>query len=365
MKKTIAFLFVILAAAQAFACSAFLRSKDGRHIFGRNYDWITGNGMVMVNARNMVKTSFMPGDGKSISWISDYGSITFNQFGKEFPHGGMNEKGLVVELMWLNETSYPAADNRAPLNELQWIQYQLDNCATIEDVMATDKQVRINRISAAPLHYLVADASGKAATIEFINGKMVVHQGPALTYPVLTNTIYENAVREMNTKKTGYDNSVQRFATACNMIQQFKTTESGNDPVEYAFNILDKVSQKRYTKWRIVYDITNRRVYYLTDAQPQRKQFSFSDFSFNCTDTAPAFHLDASNSGNVAKYFTPLSLEQNKLLINVSARESGSRVKITAAAIEMAAGYFRQLRCKLQTGTTQPAESGILQVNLH
>jgi choloylglycine hydrolase len=35
------------------------------------------------------------GDGKTISWISKYGSITFNQYGREFPTGGMNEKGLV------------------------------------------------------------------------------------------------------------------------------------------------------------------------------------------------------------------------------------------------------------------------------
>jgi penicillin V acylase-like amidase (Ntn superfamily) len=26
---------------------------------------------------------------------------------KEFPNGGMNEKGLVVEMMWLDGTSFP------------------------------------------------------------------------------------------------------------------------------------------------------------------------------------------------------------------------------------------------------------------
>ena len=347
MKKVIAFLLLIVLTGHAFACSTFLLSKNGRHVFGRNYDWITGNGMIMVNARNVFKTSFMPGDGKSISWASAYGSITFNQFGKEFPHGGMNEKGLVIELMWLNETRYPDADSRAPLNELQWIQYQLDNCATIDEVIASDKQVRINRAGAAPLHYLIADASGKAATIEFIDGKMVVHQGNQLTYPVLTNTIYENAVQEINAKKENHDdNSIERFATACNMVQQFKTTRSTKEPVDYAFTILDKVAQKGYTKWSIVYDITNRRVYWLTDAQPQRKEFSFDDLEFTCKETTPAFSLAANNTGNVARYFTPLSFEQNKTLIERSAREAGTRVKITTASIAKAADYFRQVQCK-------------------
>jgi penicillin V acylase-like amidase (Ntn superfamily) len=347
MKKMIAFLLLIILAGHAFACSTFLLSKNGRHVFGRNYDWITGNGMIMVNARYVFKTSFMPGDGKSISWASAYGSITFNQFGKEFPHGGMNEKGLVIELMWLDETRYPDADGRAPLNELQWIQYQLDNCATINEVIASDKRVRINRTGAAPLHYLIADASGKAATIEFIDGKMVVHQGNQLTYPVLTNTIYENAVQEINAKKESHDdNSIERFATACNMVQQFKTTNSTKEPVDYAFTILNKVAQKGYTKWSIVYDITNRRVYWLTDAQPQRKEFSFSEFDFTCKETTPAFSLAATNTGSVARYFTPLSFEQNKTLIERSAREAGTRVKITATSIAKAADYFRQVQCK-------------------
>ena len=40
-----------------------------------------------------------------------YGAIFFNQFGREFPMGGMNEAGLVVELMWLDETVFPSPDD--------------------------------------------------------------------------------------------------------------------------------------------------------------------------------------------------------------------------------------------------------------
>ena len=96
------------------------------------------------------------------------------------------KKGLVVELMWLDETIYPKPDERPAIGVLQWIQYQLDNCATIEEVIATDKTVRIVS-KGTPLHYLVADAKGNAATIEFLNGKMVVHKGSELPMAVLTN----------------------------------------------------------------------------------------------------------------------------------------------------------------------------------
>ena len=122
MKKTIAFFLLLVYGASASACSTFLLSKDGQLVFGRNYDWVTGNGMLVTNAKGLKKTALLQGNEKPVSWVSKWGSITFNQYGKEFPHGGMNEAGLVVELMWLDGTAYPAEDSRPALNELQWIQ---------------------------------------------------------------------------------------------------------------------------------------------------------------------------------------------------------------------------------------------------
>lgn len=350
MKKFIALFCLCLATAYTFACSTFLLSKNGRHFFGRNYDWVSGNGMVMVNARGVAKTSFMPSDGRSISWVSGYGSVTFNQFGKEFPHGGMNERGLVIELMWLSETSYPEADDRAGMNELQWIQYQLDNCRNIAEVIATDKQIRIDRQGAAPLHYLVADASGKAATIEFIDGKMVVHQGADLSFPVLTNTVYKDAVKQVNTQKdvkaTFGDNSVERFATACRMVQQYQGNDIKEEPVDYAFNILGKIAQKNFTKWSIVYDITNRQVYFIANGQTQRKYLSLKDFDFSCSTPTVAFSLSDTRSGGISKQFSALSFDQNKKLIEQSAKESAGEVQVSANAQSRAAEYFRLVTCR-------------------
>ena len=69
--------------------------------------------MVCTNLKGLYKTSLKTGNANTISWVSKYGSITFNQYGKEFPTGGMNETGLVVELMWAAGSQYPKPDNRA------------------------------------------------------------------------------------------------------------------------------------------------------------------------------------------------------------------------------------------------------------
>ena len=352
MKKAIALFLLTLYSSFLFACSTFLLNKDGQLVFGRNYDWVSGNGAVMINPRGVKKTSFAPNGGKAITWVSGCGSVTFNQFGKEFPHGGMNERGLVIELMWLSETTYPSADDRASMNELQWIQYQLDNCATVSEVIATDSIIRISRQQAAPLHYLVADANGDAATIEFINGQMKVHRGKDLPTPVLTNTVYAEAQRQVtqqgsNGRSYG-DNSVDRFATACRMVQQYQTTNTKEPAVDYAFNILNKIAQGSYTKWRIVYDITNRQVQFVTYDHPQRKTLSFADIDFSCASPTLHFPLNNKQEGNIAKAFTPLSFLQNKTLIEQSAQESKSQIEIPATSITQAAAYFNTIRCERQ-----------------
>ncbi|MBD0332992.1 MAG: linear amide C-N hydrolase, partial [Chitinophagaceae bacterium] len=171
MKKAIALLFLSLYASFTYACTTFLLHNNGQYFFGRNYDFVTANGLVVINSRDVKKSVFGSSAAAPLSWTARYGSVTFNQFGKEFPQGGMNEQGLVVELMWLDGTQYPETDQRTGLSELQWIQYALDNCATVAEVIGTDKQIRIEKTS-APLHFLVADASGNAATIEFLNGQI-------------------------------------------------------------------------------------------------------------------------------------------------------------------------------------------------
>ena len=105
MKKTILVLACscLLIAPRVFACTTFFINKNGQLVFGRNYDWVTDAGMVCTNLKGLDKTSLKSEDGKTIHWISKYGSITFNQYGKELPTGGMNETGLVVEMMWARD----------------------------------------------------------------------------------------------------------------------------------------------------------------------------------------------------------------------------------------------------------------------
>jgi penicillin V acylase-like amidase (Ntn superfamily) len=350
LKKMPYCVVLLLFTINSFACTTFFINNNGQMVFGRNYDWVTGTGMINTNLRGLFKTSVKLGESSTISWVSQYGSLTFNQYGKEFPTGGMNDKGLVVELMWLDGTVYPAADERAAVGVLQWIQYQLDNSATIDDVIASDKKIRISE-KGTPLHYLVADAHGNAATIEFISGGMKIHKDAQLPLAVLTNGTYESSIgiaktEKANSEKSFQDNSLDRFVKACRMVEQVQASKEIKELIPYSFSILDKVSQGNFTKWSIVYDISNLKVYFKTSAEENVRSFSFGAFNFSCNSNAVSYSLDNHGKGNISGEFISYPKELSRKLLQRAADESSQYVKITAKEIDELINYPSSVSCK-------------------
>jgi penicillin V acylase-like amidase (Ntn superfamily) len=351
--KKILFLFLLFCsyAQITTACTTFCINKNGQIVFGRNYDWITGAGMVNTNQRGLFKTSVRSENAATISWISVYGSITFNQYGKEFPTGGMNEKGLVVELMWLDGTKYPADDDRPAVGVLQWIQYQLDNAATTAEVISSDTKIRINE-RATPLHYLVADAGGHVAAIEFLDGKMTVHQDKELPFPVLTNDTYASSVQtakpivEKSKTVTLSNNSLDRFVKACGMVKKFTETNMDMPVTDFAFSILDKVSQGNFTKWSIVYDISNKKVYFKTEANKDIKHFQLSAFDFSCNKPAKMFNMNQEGSADISSRFILPDKKIKQEVLHQAVTESISRVNITKKEEELLLSFEDGITCK-------------------
>ena len=300
------------------ACTTFCIHDSTNLIFGRNLDFEVGFGHVIVNKRNIKKTSMIQPPEKSIVWISKYGSITFNQGGREFPHGGINEKGLVIEQMWLNETKYPEIDERYGMSAFQWVQYQLDNSETVNEVLKSDALIRISAHSSPPLHFLICDKDGNKATIEYINGKMVVHKDSILPISVLTNDTYEKSMEYLETKAGfgGVDTasytsqSLDRFVNTASMIQKYDS----ENIIDYSFEILQSVHGIG-NQWSIVYDIKNMIVYYKTKDNLSRRSIKVSDVDFSCFSTSLYADIE-SDMINERVEFKEYSYQKNRALID-------------------------------------------------
>jgi penicillin V acylase-like amidase (Ntn superfamily) len=351
MKKfVISAILISLVANNVFSCTTFCFADKGQIVFGRNYDWDIGNGMLMINKRGMSKTAMLQEDEKAAKWISKYGSLTFNQYGREFPTGGMNEKGLVVELMMLNESEYPEHDRRPVVGCLEWIQYQLDNSSSIAEVIQKSQAIRIS--SRVKLHFLVCERSGACVTVEFLNGKFTPHSGANLPVAVLTNDTYDRSLAYLRTLVgfggtspiSSAQGSLDRFGRAASLLKNYQSGSS-EDIVSYSFDVLANVAQGDYTKWSIVYDPTNLRVHFRTSANSQIKRVDFTKFSFSCDTPVKVLNINASQSEDVSQRFIKYSISINRNLVQQSYRNTPFLTNTPEAEIDLVSRHPETFSC--------------------
>jgi choloylglycine hydrolase len=325
MKTRVVVVAVLCGVVVGFApqvgrsCTTFFLDHGGEMVFGKSYDWMVDDGFLVVNKRGVQKTAM--NQENAATWISKFGSVTFNQYGREQPMGGMNEAGLVVEVMWLDGTVYPDADSRVSLNELQWVQYQLDNFDTVEEVVGSDSLIRIVP-GGATIHYLVADRNGGCATIEFLEGKMVSHFSEALSSKVLTNSTYEESSTFLGGHK-GFGGeepippgigSLERFVRTSSMLSEYDSKTDGAT-VDYGFDILSSVSQGEWSVWNMVYDVNDRRIHLRTLVSEKIRYVDLDSLDFSCATPVEILDLNANLQGSVHQHLVPYTREANRDLV--------------------------------------------------
>jgi len=332
----------LAVGVDAYPCTTFCLDGGKSLVFGKNYDWGVEVGMVVVNKRGVAKTAFT--DDHPARWTSRYGSVTFNQYGREFPSGGMNEAGLVVELMWLEDTTYPEPDERGGLPTLQWIQYQLDVSATVDDVVASDQAVRITPGGSARIHFLVADAKGACASVEYLQGRMVVHRGGEMPFKALTNDTYEASVAyARRTTDAGGASSLERFARAAARTKD--DSYRGSAAIDAAFDLLADVAQGDYTQWSIVYDIGGKRAMFRTRLNREIRWLDLATLDFACGKRPLAVDVNAPGSGDLAEKLAACTLETNTELVQAAFARTEFLRAVSLETQQDLARYPEHTRC--------------------
>lgn len=175
-------------AVDAAACSRVLSNSNGQAtVVGRTMDlYRTDEARIAVNPRGVERVSDT-GEGKPLRWTARYGSVAVTSMGHA--SDGMNEKGVVVNLLYLGVTRYEPQDERPGLSNLQWAQYVLDNFGSVQEAVDGLAAVRIAPVTWRgrqwPLHLSISDASGDSAIFEYVDGQQVLHHGREFT--VMTN----------------------------------------------------------------------------------------------------------------------------------------------------------------------------------
>lgn len=295
MKKLIIFSFFLFAcSAAAYESSACTRvvylGPAGTVITGRTMDWkveIPTN--LYIFPRGMHRAG--ADSGNTIHWTSRYGSLVASGYDMGTSEG-INEKGLVVNLLYLPETEYTLpGDNRPVMGISIWAQYVLDNFATVSQaVQQLGKQEFRIDAPAMPggekstMHMAISDTTGNSAILEYIDGKLNIYEGRK--YQVMTNAPAYNYQLKMNEyweqigglrMLPGTNKSPDRFARASFYTDAVLKTSDELTAVEAVLSVMRNVSvplgistpdspEISSTRWRSISDQKNM-VYYFEATQ--------------------------------------------------------------------------------------------------
>jgi len=258
----------------------------------------------------------------SIKWTSKYGSLAVSSWDISTTDG-MNEKGLVANMLWLVESEYPEFNkegNKKGMAISLWAQYVLDNFANVAEAVEALQKESFAIVSDfipgtdkfTTVHLSISDATGDNAIFEYIKGKLIIHHDPS--YVVMTNDpTYDQqlAIAKYWQKipgKTFLPGSVtaaDRFARASFFIDAIPQTDNTRVAVASVFSVIRNCSvpygfeiegypNLSTTRWRAVADQKNLVYYFETALTPNTFWVDLKKIDFS--EGASVRKLDLSNN---------------------------------------------------------------------
>jgi choloylglycine hydrolase len=314
----------LVSAQTAQACTGIvLKADDGTVVRARTLEFAVDlNSDVILLPRGYARTGTTP-DGKSgKTWTAKYASLGANGLGLPVLFDGLNEKGLSAGLFYFPNMAkyqpYSPSDANKTIAPWELGSYILDNFASVDEVRENVPNILVGEVVYGPwkfvpgVHFIVQDATGKSLVIEYVDGKLNLHDDPL---GVMSNTPtfdwhmtnLRNYVNLSDTnasplqlgpvKLTGFGQGSgmlglpgdftppSRFVRAAVFSQSELPSQKGDEAVVKAFKILNNFDIPKgslregkdehgnvivdYTAWTSANDLTGKRFYFRTSDNSQ------------------------------------------------------------------------------------------------
>ena len=234
-----------------FGCGAFVAQNANSDIlFARNMDCECAIPMLLRLNDNstyrflsLVNMAFLDWDESTYDLLEIDSKLTLAT--AYSPSDGINEYGFAVAILTDVDATYPKQNNKITLFDMTLPRLLLSKAKSVEEAIHyTEKYNYFYDV--APLHYMVADASGHSAVIEFVDGKMVVTKAEN-KYQVVTNfTLFDNPT------KTGFGKD--RYDNILNVLEK----QGGIISEEDALELLKSNVIPGDEQWSAVYNLTQK-----------------------------------------------------------------------------------------------------------
>lgn len=290
-------------------------------------------------------------EGK-LQWTAKYGSVIAGVY-DILSTDGVNEKGLAAHLLWLAESDYGTPDDDRPQLAMSvWLQYYLDNFATVGEAVAWSEKRQPHVIPMADptgrskpaLHLAIEDASGDSAIFEYVDGELEIYH--SRDYLVMTNSPTYDQQLELVKKFKGLGGddplpgtcaAQDRFARALYYVGVQPQPTSQVQAMAAMLSIIRNAAQPfrnpepgkpdaSQTLWQVVIDLTNLRYAFESTTRPNTVWVDLKDLDFTegsgetKLDLVSKLAIEGGIAGEVHRQFKKhhrfhiVSIEQAKLI---------------------------------------------------
>ncbi|MGW9630927.1 linear amide C-N hydrolase [Agromyces sp. NPDC055520] len=281
------------------------QNAGGAVIVGRNMDYHRDLGTNLWKLPRGIRRD--DGVKGELSWLARYGSVIATAFDM-ISVDGINEAGLSGHVLWLAESVYGDHDESRPaLSQAVWLQYFLDNFATVAEAVAWIERTDVAVVQLTDpasgevpaIHLALDDAQGDSAIIEYIDGAVEIHHGPE--YRVMTNSPKYDQQLELlaQVEAWGGDKplpgstlATDRFARAAYYVDRLPQPETQVEAIASMFSVIRNAAQPfripdpgkpdaSQTIWQVVADLTAKRYVFESTTHPNIVWVDLDDFDFS------------------------------------------------------------------------------------
>lgn len=277
------------------ACSAFTAQlENGDRVFGRNYDFDKTNTCIVKTnpshgyaSISTIDLQFLGLDTeKDVTGLMNRITALAAPF---VPLDGINDQGVAcaIFMSYQGDEKTVATDQKTDkpdITSTTMLRLILDYAATVEEAVALVEKYDLHDSAQTSYHYMVADATGRSAILEWVNGtdktdndgtkrKLVVTYNDAddhigqrekdANYQWVTNFIIQPGYYENDNEKHGLD----RYDI---IYDGLSTTKAILKDEASAMKILQSVGQRYYkeghsgcTVHSVVYNLTKKTSFFI------------------------------------------------------------------------------------------------------
>jgi hypothetical protein len=240
--------------APAWACSLFAALGDpNNRLYGRNFDWDLSPALLLFAdppdgyaSVSLVDISFLGFAGDRARGLADRPLAEREGLlnAPFLPFDGLNAHGLSIGMAAVPSGDVPLDPAKETLGSLGIIREMLDHAGDVDEALAILQSYNIDMAGGPPIHYLLADRSGRSLLVEFYEGEMVVTPNEA-AWQQATNFLRAAAGDDPQGQCWRYDKISERL-----------TASAGWLTAPEAMKLLADVAQLS-TQWSAVYGLSS------------------------------------------------------------------------------------------------------------